>query len=347
MPARRPPFVAACVLVSLTLVGCSGSAAPKAAPTRTPTHSPSPTPSPTPTIADPPAGGWLTGRAGPTGPVVAIKIDNAPSARPLQHGLQAAQVVYEELVEGGTTRYMAMYVGASDTDIGPVRSARDTDVELLGQYGKVLFGFSGANRGVLAHIDAANLVPVPDERYDGAYTMRGRRVEAYNFYTTPQRLIAAAPARAADLTDVGFRFGPAPAGGVPVSGRLMTAFSTYTKNYLAWDAARGGWHVQVNSWLVQGTDGAAVAPANVLVQFVPLRAGRYVDVLGNNSPDSATIGSGRAVLLRGGTRYDGTWSRSGLTAPTTWTGADGKPLTLAPGQTWVLLVPQTSDLVPG
>lgn len=347
MPARRPSFVAALALASLALAGCSGSAPHKAAPTRTPTHGPSPTASPTPTLAAPPPGGWLTGQPGPTGPVVAVKIDNAPSARPLQHGLQAAQVVYEELVEGGTTRYMAMYVGPSDTDIGPVRSARDTDVELLGEYGKVLFGFSGANRGVLAHIDAANLVPVPDERYDGAYTMRGRRVEAYNFYTTPRRLIAAAPAKATDLTDVGFRFGPAPAGGTPVTGRLVATFSSYTKNYLSWDAARGGWHVQVGSWLVQGTDGTSVAPANILVQFVPLRAGRYVDVLGNNSPDSATIGSGRAVLLRDGNRYDGTWSRTGLTAPTSWTGADGKPLTLKPGQTWILLVPQTNDLVAG
>ena len=276
-----------------------------------------------------------------------MKIDNAASARPLQHGLDGAQLVYQELVEGGATRYMAMYVGPTDTDIGPVRSARDTDVELLAEYGRVIFGFSGANKGVLAHVDSANLVPVPDERYDNAYTMRGRRAEAYNFYTTPRRLIAAAPGKGAGLKDVGFRFGGPPPHGTPVTGQLVATFSPPSKDYISWSPQRGGWLIKSGTWQVRGTDGSPVAPTNVLVQFVPLRNGRYVDVLGNNSPDSATIGSGRAVLLRDGKRFEGRWVRSRAEAPTQWIAADGHTLALKPGQTWVLLVPQNTDLVAG
>ncbi len=348
MHRRSTLLATVAVATSLTtLAACSGGSPTTAARTRTPSPSPtsaspSPSPSPTPT---PVAGAWLTGQAGPAGPVVVIKVDNAASARPLQHGLARAQVVYQELVEGGTTRYAAVYVGPSNVDVGPVRSARDTDVELFAQYGRPIFGFSGANSGVMAHVQASPLVAVSQYAYDGAYDKRGRRVEAYNFYTTPSRLISAAkPRTGSPLRDVGFRFGDAPPGGQVVSGTLTVPFSRESVDHIGWDASAGAWHISCGSWTVQGTDGKPVAPDNILIQFVPLASGRYVDVDGNRSPDSITVGRGRAVLLRDGHRYEGTWERSTAGGPTRWVHQSGHTLALKPGRTWVLLVPAGTNI---
>ena len=133
-----------------SLAACSGSAKHAAAPT--PSVSPTPTLSPTPTV--PPLLATLTGRAPGRGPVVVIKVDNSPTARPLQKGFAHAPVVYQEVIEGEATRFAAVFVGGDSPEVGPIRSARDTDIELFAEYGPVVFGFSGANGHVLAHVDA-------------------------------------------------------------------------------------------------------------------------------------------------------------------------------------------------
>jgi hypothetical protein len=289
-----------------------------------------------------PPGGWFTGIGGMTGPVVVIKVDNAPSAQPLQLGLDKASIVYQEVVEGGATRFAAVYPGPVQVDVGPVRSARDTDIELFAQYGRVIFGFSGANRNVLAHVDAANLIDGSWDRYDGLYTERGRRVEAYNVYTTPARLAARLSAGAVRVHDIGLRFGDAPPGGKPVTGVAEATFTPDSRDQMTWDPALKGWRIAQNGRPVVMSDGAVVAPANVLIQSVRLTAGGYVDVLGNNSPDSRTVGKGRVVLLRDGKAYAGTWSRPSAHAGTRFLGADGKDLLLHPGRTWVLLVPDVT-----
>ncbi len=341
MPARRRVPVAVAALATLALLaGCRGAkttARPSASPTPsavTPSGSQSP-------HAAPP-GGWLTGLAGPTGPVTAIKIDNAPSARPLQLGLDVADVVYQETVEGGATRFCAIYVGDVTRDVGPVRSARDTDVQLLGQYGRVVFGFSGANSGVLAHVRAANLAPVPQEWYGAAYDLRGRRPEAYNFYTSPARLHTYATGELTPLHDVGLTFGSLSPTATPVTAPVTVTFTPYSHDTLAYSGVLHGWRISQDGRPVVMADGSLVAPQNVIVQFVRLTRGGYVDVLGNNSPDSATVGSGRAVVLRDGSAVDGRWSRPTMTAPTSVTDPSGRPVPLRPGRTWVLLVPSSA-----
>ena len=98
----------------------------------------------------------LSGREGINGPVLAVKIDDTSAAHP-QIGLEDADVVYIEQVEGGLTRLAAIFSSVIPERVGPIRSARISDIDILSQYGRVAFAYSGAQRKLLSVIDAANL----------------------------------------------------------------------------------------------------------------------------------------------------------------------------------------------
>ena len=341
---RRARTIAVLAATAIaTLAACSGGGKHAAAPTPS-ASSTTTTPSATPTVA--PVVATLDGRPPARGQVVVIKVDNSPTARPLQKGFAHAPVVYQEVIEGEATRFAAVYVGRGSPEVGPIRSARDTDIELFAEYGPIVFGFSGANGHVLSHVDASPLVPVPQERYAAAYTLEGRRAEAFNFYTSSARLIQAAPHPGVGVRDVGLRFGEAPTGGVAVHGDVRVTFNGASYVTFGYDTHRHGWQLTQNGRAMQLADGTAVVPQNVIVQFVPVVHGRYHDVLGNNSPDTHSIGSGRAVVFRDGRRYDGTWKRPTRGVGTHFVTADGTDITLRPGgQTWILLVPTTTGAI--
>ena len=98
----------------------------------------------------------LSGREGTNGPVLVVKIDDTNAAHP-QIGLEDADVVYIEQVEGGLTRLAAFFSSVIPMRIGPVRSARISDIEIMSQYGRVAFAYSGAQKKLLPVIAAANV----------------------------------------------------------------------------------------------------------------------------------------------------------------------------------------------
>jgi hypothetical protein len=98
----------------------------------------------------------LSGREGMNGPVLAVKVDDTNAAHP-QIGLEDADVIYIEQVEGGLTRLAAIFSSVIPERVGPVRSARISDIDILSQYGRVVFAYSGAQKKLLPVIDAANL----------------------------------------------------------------------------------------------------------------------------------------------------------------------------------------------
>jgi Protein of unknown function (DUF3048) N-terminal domain/Protein of unknown function (DUF3048) C-terminal domain len=266
------------------------------------------------------------------GPVLAVKIDNAPAARP-QTGLGAADVVYAEQVEGGLSRLMAVYATRFPEAVGPVRSARESDLELLRQFTRPTLAFSGAQRKLLPLIDGAPLDPEPPGRAaSGAYYRGTDRAAPHNLYLRPDRLMPSAPGAAALTT--GFRRGAAPAGGTPETSRTVrhpAARFTFT-----WSADRDRWLVSMDGTPAVTTDGGRLAPATVVVQYVTVRASAYHDTLGNNTPYTETVGSGRAEVLRGGRSYDVRWERERAGDGTEFTGADGAPVNFADGQVWVV-----------
>jgi hypothetical protein len=285
-----------------------------------------------------PAANPLTGSSAKAkGPVVVIKVDNSSSARPLQKGLSKAAIVYQELVEGGDTRYMAIYDNPAHFEVGPVRSARPTDLKILQPFGKVVLGFSGANSGVLAQVHAANVAPVSQEERGGAYVTEGRRTVAYNFYTWPDTLVSHATKPDPGVPDVGLRFG-AQAGGRSFP-TLHVNFNSYSHADATWDASAKVWRISQDGTPMNLADGTRVGAANIIVQFVHVQKGAYVDVLGNNSPDSIVVGSGEALILRDGKLLHKRWTRPTSGSATHYVDDKGNDIKLSPGQTWIMIVP--------
>jgi hypothetical protein len=260
-----------------------------------------------------------------------VKVDNAPAARP-QTGIGTADVVYVEPVEGGVTRFAAVYLGEVPAVVGPVRSARETDLELLAQYGTPVLAFSGAAPELAPLLDQARLTRASPQEAAAAYTRDRNRQAPHNLYVHPEGLPE--PERGGGAPSVG----PAPAGGRPAAtwsvGYPAAAFD------LAWSAGGGGWAISVDGVPLVAADSGAVEAANVVVQRVPMRAGRFVeDASGAVSPVAGTVGSGPAAVLRDGVVFEGSWSRPTPDEPTGFATADGADLPLAPGRTWVFLVP--------
>ncbi|MCI4145941.1 MULTISPECIES: DUF3048 domain-containing protein [unclassified Streptomyces] len=265
-------------------------------------------------------------------PVLAVKIDNAPEARP-QSGLDAADVVYVEQVEGGLSRLMAVYATRLPESVGPVRSARESDLELLRQFDEPLLAFSGAQSKLLPLIDEAPLTPVDPESEAGAFTRDPARAAPHNLYLRPDRVLDGPPGEGAATT--GLREGPAPSGGTPedeVTVRFPAARFTFT-----WSDADGRWQVSMDGSPATTRDGDRLTAATVVVQDVTVRRSGFRDFLGNNTPYTETVGSGKATVLRDGRVYPASWSRPAAEDGTSLVSPEGDPVNVAPGPVWVLL----------
>ncbi|MDT0608740.1 DUF3048 domain-containing protein [Streptomyces lancefieldiae] len=265
-----------------------------------------------------------------TASVLAVKLDNVPAARP-QAGLDAADVVYVEPVEGGLSRLMAIYATELPEVVGPVRSARESDLELLRQFDRPTLAFSGAQRKLLPLIDRAPLRAEPPDRTSDAYVRHEDRPAPHNLYVRPGRLLPS-PAGPAALT-TGFHHGEAPAGGRPQSSRTVrypSASFTFT-----WSEGRGRWLVTMDGSPAPAT-ASAPAPATVVVQHVKVHESAFGDFRGNNSPYVESVGSGRAEVLRDGRAYEATWKRRSAADGTSFTAPDGAPVNFADGQVWVV-----------
>jgi hypothetical protein len=272
---------------------------------------------------------------GSSGSVLAVKVDNAPAARP-QKGLAAADVVYTEPVEGGLSRLMAVYATKLPKEVGPVRSARESDLELLGQFDRPTLAFSGAQSKLLPLIDKAPLRAEPPGEASDAYVRDEGRRAPHNLYLRPGRLLPE-PAGAAALT-TGFHYGKAPGGGRAESSRTVrypAASFTFT-----WSESRGRWLVSMDGTPARTADDGRPAPATVVVQHVTVRESAFRDFRGSNSPYAESVGSGRAEVLRDGRVYDATWKRGAAADGTSFTAEDGTPLNFAQGQVWVVFAGQ-------
>ena len=333
----RSPRTATALLCVTLLTACSGGGtATKATSTPAPSATPSPTPKPIPTVS---TIDLLTGSSPRhTGPLVAVKVDNALLARPFQRGLASAAIVYQELVEGGSTRLLAVLESdaAPDVEVGPIRSARETDIDLLRQYGGISIGFSGANTGVTSQFNSAArngyLVNASYDEIPGAYRLAEHRRDAQNFFTKPAKIASRKPG--AGPKDIGLRFGALPLGGTPAA----TGTASFSgQSALRFRYAGGRWV------LSQGGTVLPVSPANVIIQYVSVIGSRYKDVHGNPTPYTVTTGGGKAVVLRDGTRLEGRWKRTGY-GGTHFVDAHGRDLLLKAGPSWVVLLPSAGSL---
>lgn len=308
--------------------------------TPTPTASSAPaSPSASPRASSSPQASVASSRSPFTGlpgdhrkPVLAAKFDNVRAARP-HTGLSDADIVYIEPVEGGLGRILAIFSSNRPELIGPIRSARESDLELLSQFGEPAFAYSGAHSKVLPIIGRAALHDVSPAHAGSAYQRGDTRPAPHNLYARTNELFAKAP-KASTTRDIGFRFGPPVAGGRPVTEHTVNypAFSVSFR----WSKADQRWVVSMDGEPLRSTSGPAPQPSTVVVQYTSIRPSRFGDKLGNNTPYTDSVGSGRALVLRDGRAYDARWSRPNPGSGTTFRTASGEPLTFAPGQVWVV-----------
>jgi hypothetical protein len=277
-----------------------------------------------------------------TRPAVAVKIENSPQARP-QHGLDKADVVFEELVEGGITRFMAIYHCGSSTDAGPVRSARFDDPRLALPFTRVL-AYSGSNGLVNKQLEKRKMISLNELNQANAFfRVPPGTILVHNLFVRTEKLRTDPRVRrvkppASDL----FTFG-ALQDGAKRARRITINFNTsvtieYRYKNDEWKRFEGGPFMT--------NKGKQIAVPNVLVQEVRVDSSkRLVDVAGNRSPVLDLTGKNRALLFRDGKVVKGTWHLNN--GRFNYRTAKGEPFVFARGPIWIELVPSRKGQVKG
>lgn len=281
-----------------------------------------------------------------TRPSLAVKIGNTDAARP-QAGIAAADVVIEEIVEGGLTRLVAIFQSDVPEQVGPVRSARATDIPVAFPFGQPLFATSGGNPETMEAVRLSGLTDASVDVVPEAYSRRDDRAAPDDLFVSTAAVYAVAGETATAPPTV---FLHRPVGvessvGDDVEG-IDVDYGT-TQVSFRWDADAGGWTRSQDGAPHVDEDGRTVAPANVIVQFV-----EYVDS-GQRDVNGAVVlraeitnETGPVWVLTDGRLIEGTWRKENFTNPSQYIDDDGNPIALTPGRTWVLMPePGTADRV--
>lgn len=331
---RRPRslalVVAACV--GLGTAACTGAADPSPSPSASsPTSTPTPTPTPTPS----PSASAL-----PAERVVAVKIENTPAAYP-RVGHARAAVIYIEPVEAGLTRLLGIFIGDLPKEVGPVRSARESDVDLLANWGKgIPFAFSGASSFTNRVLATGSQKNLPHGSAPGYWRAKGR--SAPHNLMVDLNQIAKAAGRDVIAQDVGLHFGEAIAGGKAATTAVASWPSA--KVTAVYDAAAGVYRLTIDGRKeVDASTGKPLGPPTIIVQHVISKPSGNRDFLGNVTPIETLTGKGKATFLRNGKVWTGTWARSAAGTPTRFA-VGTQEFLAAPGQVWVFLLPTTRQL---
>lgn len=273
----------------------------------------------------------------PRRPALAIKVDNYPSARP-QSGLDQADIVFEEPVEGGITRLVAVFQCQQADLVGPIRSAREVDAQILDELSKPIFVHVGGIAPVLSIIAAA-------DDYDEDVPAIGSVVQnvpgRYPPYDTYISTSAGWELEPSDTTPPSpiFRYSQRPPKGSQVSS-INIPYSGTNDVTWTWDSASGRWLLSYSGDAATDADGSPIAVPNVVVQMVNVTYGPWAEnSLGALEVESQLTGSGSLMVFRDGREVTGTWQRSSLDSPTNLVAADGSTISLQPGETWVEIVP--------
>jgi len=354
MPRLHRALAAAlCATVLLTACGNDDEAAPAptVSATARPTRSPSPTPTPSATPTGPlhPLAGTLADDAQSLDrPVLAVKIENSAASRP-QTGLEVADVVFEELVEGGVTRFMALFQSQVPEELGPVRSARLVDVDLLPAYAPI-FAISGARNEVMDALGRAGVTTLADGV--GFYRDRAHGKSApHNLYASGPRLYERGSGRDAvgePPADWSFR-AAVPSGAVDCGRDVVcadaarsfsVAMSTIYSTGWEYDASAGLYRRLQNGAPFEVTGDGLVGAANVVVLGMSVGPGACCDPGGAPLVKTQVIGTGRGIVLRDGRWFEIVWRKGARDAPMMFHSAvTDEILPLKPGPTWVLLAP--------
>jgi hypothetical protein len=329
MKGTMKPLICFVALV-LLLAACGGSgkkAKGAAAPHQTTT-----TTKPAPPVAP------LTGLPDPGAPshhrcAITVKIDNTQS-QGLKYGVDQADVVYEEVVEGGITRLAAIFNSHAPDRVGPVRSVRKTDQSLVWPI-KGIFAYSGGAPYAISSISTAPVKQL-DETRSGPMMFRDySRAAPWNLFAHVDQMFGVCPAGTAPPPALfTYRKPHQAVGGTPASTLHVGFLAGYGTDW-KWDPAKGVWARSLFGRPELTTPGVPLAPQNVVVMTVHYVGGDPTH--GNEGAEAEIIGSGPLLVLTKGREIKGTWSRPDKSKPATLLDTAGKVIPLTPGQTWVEL----------
>ena len=299
----------------------SEASTPASSPSATPTASGTSQPDREPKPTNPLTGGKVSDN-----PVIAVKVENTSAARP-QVGLSQADIVFVQEVEGAQTRLVAVYHSKLPTRLGPVRSARTTDAELLPLFGRPGLVYSGANSAVQRRLDRASLKPIYSETRDR------RRVAPHNVFVTLAQI--ARTERVGKAQPIGWAFTDKPS---QQGEAADSATSKVGNDVFGFDYANGRYTI---TWrgrrYVDGDTNAVARADNAVIMRVRNVPDGNRDTLGSASVLSRTVGKGSVTVYRDGRKIDGSWARGKASGPLEFTDSNGNVIALRPGQTWVTL----------
>jgi len=350
------------VAVALALVACEKTEASPAATKATADTSPpstvpkatttteeestttsSSTSSTTTTIAPDPVmpltGQPITDPAVAARPAVVVKVSNDPGARP-QSGLDNADIVFEAW-GAGPTRFASVFQSADAPKVGPIRSARTQDVDLVGSFNGAVFVCSGGNARAVEAIRSSDLLVLTEGQGPGWYLDKNRHRPHATFNDTASLRSNAAPDRPGPAQQYHYR-----AAGAESPGEASAGFKLHIEQvHVQWDYDAGK-NMYMRSQEGKPhvlADGTHLDADNVVVLWIDYGH----STADARSPDGGTIGTGSAVVFTGGKQIPATWSRSDRLQPISLTAADGSPVLLTPGQTWFELANTGNGTFPG
>lgn len=329
-----------CALAVLALLagGCTKKEEPVAAPSPDPTPTESPSPEPPPIAV-------LTGELLDEPiehPVLALKIDNAEAATP-PVGIEDGDIVFEEEVEGGITRFLVLYHSKDPEEVGPVRSGREVDIDLLPPFNPVL-GLSGAAKPVEKMLRDADIqfFQEGDKGLEEAFFRVDDRIAPHNLFARTEELWEQGDDLEAPEEPV-FEFDEStPSGGRDIEQVSLT-FSTFADAEWTY-SDNNGWERSQNGSEHETAEGDVVRTDNLVIMRVKSRPGDRRDSAGTPTVELDVIGKGKAIVLRDGKAFQGRWEKESAEAPLRWLDSSGDPLPLKPGQTFVEILPLGDQL---
>jgi len=273
-------------------------------------------------------------------PAMVAKIDNTEKGRP-QEALSQADIVYVTEIEGGFTRLAAVFHSQTPAALGPVRSGRTTDISVFSSFNTPIFVWSGANRvhsALLRRYDMVNLgAGTRDE-----YFRDNERPGTYDLMTVPSVLWGIASDNGSGGTPhPHFEYRDSATGLPPTAVPASTVRVGYASvsSEWDWDPSLAVWRRSQDGTPHVDAQGNEVRAANVLVAEVAKVKTGMIDTAGSAVREQQFIGSGRGWVFTDGHAIEVTWTKPSLSSVATWTTADGIPVALTPGQTWVELAP--------
>ena len=263
-------------------------------------------------------------------PVTAVQIENSPDARP-QAGLYEAGIVTEAIAEGGITRFNALYMEHRPERIGPIRSLRPYYIDFFWPYDAAIVHAGGSGEA-LADVRNLNLKDIDHGPNAGAFYRDNKRYAPHNLYSTGSKLLETQRARGyTTSTFTGLVRKSEKKAETPNASSVSVNISSFLYN------PRFDYHAETNSYLRfmagkphMDENGKQLNPKVVVVLVMPHRYAGIYSVY-------QTTGSGKAFIFQDGTVIEGIWNKPARNQQFTFGDANGAPIGLNPGQTWMTL----------